>query len=169
VSSVILCNRLGPLKRALRNRVGSVRYLSLVQTKDGQAVRDFLADWPDTEELPKDALFRERAESFRGKYITFLGNLNIRNHSLNWWSMPFTNKNPMTTNLCRDTSSFLLIVSLVGELDGRLVIITDSQDLNAQVKDYCRKQNIDCMDAWTWWQAQTLCGLWSSSIPLRVR
>jgi len=146
VSSVILCNRVGPLERALRNRQGTVRYLGLLQTREGQTVRDFLAAWPGAEELPKGTLFRERSESFREKYITFLGDLNIQNHSLNWWSMPFTNKNPLTTTLCRDTSSFLLIVSLVGDMDDTLVVITDSQDLTAQVKGHCRKQSIECLD-----------------------
>ena len=144
--SVILCNRVGPLEQALRNRPGPVRYLSLLQTREGQTVRDFLAEWPGADELPKGALFRERSESFREKYIAFMGDLNIRNHSLNWWSMPFTNKNPLTTTLCRDTSSFLLIVSLVGETDDTLVVVTDSQDLTAQVKDYCRKQSVDYLD-----------------------
>lgn len=122
-----------------------MRYISLLQTKEGQGVSDFLAAWPDANELPKGKLFREQSESFREKYITFLGNLNIQNHSLNWWSMPFTNKNHYST-LCRDTSSFLLIVSLIGEMDSALVVITDSIDLTAQVKDHCRKQSINCLD-----------------------
>ena len=56
--------------------------------------------------------------------------------------MPFTNKNPLATGLCRNTSQFLLIVELLRSSPEPLIVVTNNPDLVAQVKVWAKGQGI---------------------------
>lgn len=134
MSNVLLCDRLSSLKAGLKGISGPFRYISLIETQESFQIRSYLQQHPDARELPRAQLFRERSDKFRKSYIDTMGQINGRNHSLEWWAMPFTNKNPLATQLCRQTFQFLLIVELTYSSQDALVVVTDDADLVAQVK-----------------------------------
>ena len=92
MKTVILCNSLDSLKKLLRRHPGSIRYINLTLSEEGQRIVGYLSQVSDAEGLCKEQLFRERSKKFRQKYINFFGELNVLNHSLHWWAMPFTDK-----------------------------------------------------------------------------
>ena len=104
--------------------------------------------------MPKSELYRKRSERFRAQYLSFLGRLNANNHSLQWWAMPFTNKNPILTPWCRVISDFLLIVELLRSGTTPLVIVTDSSDLGAQIKAWGKGEGVQSVVSvkrrWAW-------------------
>ena len=121
--------------------------MSLVESQESSRIRTYLNQRPSTEELPRAQIFRERSEDFRKNYVEFIGQVNARNHSLHWWTMPFTNKNPLATPLCRNISDFLLIVGLIRSGLEALVVVTDSRDLAAQVGVWGKAEGIRTINA----------------------
>ena len=152
MKTVILCNRLDRLKGVLKRTPGPLRYLnlteplSLVETQESRRICEFLRQEPGSRELSKSRLFRKRGQEFRQMYVRFMGRLNAENRCLDWWAMSFTNKYPLTTNLCRDTSAFLLITELLQRDDSPLLVITDSLSLSAQVKRWADGEGINAVD-----------------------
>lgn len=141
----------------MRDVSGHLRFLDLDETRESLRIAQRVLQRPDTEELPRADLFRRRRESFRRKYIEFLGRVNERNHSLAWWSMPFTDKNPFDPPLCRLTAHFLLIVDLLRPHNsnaGPLLVITSNTDLAAQVREWAAAEAITVVDSvkapWSW-------------------
>jgi hypothetical protein len=123
-----------------------IRYISLAESRESQLIRCYLRQRPDAEELSKAKLFRERSAAFRRKYIRFMGQLNKENHSLHWWAMPFTNKNPLATTLCR-TTAYVLATADLARCDPRpLVVITDNQDLAGQVAFWAKKEGLQSVN-----------------------
>ena len=147
MSKIILANQLNRLKPAVGAIQGPVRYIRFLETNESAAIRDYLSERAGAQELPLAQLLRARNHAFRKAYIEFMAQLNARNHSLHWWSMAFTNKNPVASTLCRDTANFLLIVSLARDSTVPLIVVTDSFDLICQVKDWCKRESIDLVDA----------------------
>ena len=157
MKTVILCNRLSRLKVILRGMTGPLRYICLVEDREGFLIRSYLRERPDAQELPRAQLFRECSENFRKRYIEFVGQLNARDHSLHWWTMPFTNKNPLATELCRNTAHFLTVVDLLRSSPEPLIVITDNPDLAAQVEVWAKSEGVRTINAvkvqWTWKRA----------------
>ena len=147
MSTVILCNQLEPLKAVLKGISGPISYISFVEPLESRRICNFLQQLPNAQELSRTQLFRQRSEDFRKQYIQFMGHLNSRHHSLLWWAMPFTNKNPLATDLCRNTSYFLLIVSLLRSGLEQLVIVTGSPDVAAQVEEWGRTEGVKTINA----------------------
>ena len=146
MTTVVLCNRLDSLKTFLKNASGPHRLLCLFESQESRLIRDYLSQRPDTEELPKAELLRERSEQFRRRFVDFMGALNGANHSRLWWAMTFTNKNPQSTGLCRNTADFLLIVDLLRSDSRPLLVVTESPDLAAQTKVWGKRQRIKVID-----------------------
>lgn len=142
MKTVVLCNRLGRLKGILKRNPGPWRYICLQEAQVGHDVCTFMGQQSEVEELPRDQLFRDRRENFKEKYIELMGKVNVANHSLHWWAMPFTNKYPLSTRLFRDTFNFLLVVDLIRASTLPLLVVTDSGDLAAQLKEWRRTENI---------------------------
>jgi surface carbohydrate biosynthesis protein (TIGR04326 family) len=101
-----------------------------------------LRSMPESQELSRARLFRKRSESFTGKYIRFISQVNARNHSWHWWAMQFTVKNPLITSLCRDTFSFLLVAELARSGEEPLVVIADSMGLAVQVRHWGKREGV---------------------------
>lgn len=142
MKTVILCNQLGRLAPFLNRTTGPFRYLSLTETKESRRICDYLSQRPGAEEVPKGQLLRERSDRFRQRYVEFMSRLNSLNHCRQWWAMPFTNKNPLSTPLCRNTAYFLLIVELLRSDSPPLLVLTDSADLVAQTKALAKAEGI---------------------------
>ncbi len=138
MSTVILCNRLAPLRAILKRTPGSLRYISLVETQESRRIRDYLDGIPNAQELPRTELARERSEDYKRRFVEFMGRLNESNHSLLWWAMPFTDKHALLRSGFRNTAYFLLIVELLKVSAEPLVVITDSADLAAQLRVWAK-------------------------------
>lgn len=134
MTSLILCNTLDRVAGAIDAQPGALRFLPLLESKEGYQIRDYLREQPNSIEMPVADLMRERSASFQRDYVDFMGMVNAENRSLNWWAMPFTNKNPLATSLCRDMAYFLLIAELVRGDELPLLVVTDSPDLVAQCR-----------------------------------
>ena len=153
MKTVVLGRDLNSLTRYLPLPPEPVRYLILRESEAGLQIRDYLARRGYAQEMPRATLLRERSERFRAQYVHALGRLNVENASREWWAMPFTTKNPISTELCRDAFAFLLIVDLVKETDGVLVVVTESEALAAQIEAWGRTANVAVKNtvkpAWT--------------------
>ena len=154
MKTVILCDQLGRLKPILSGVSGPLRYIGLVDTEQSIRICNYLSQKPNSENIPRSQGFHKYSEKFRKQYIESMGRVNARNHSIHWWAMPFTSKNPLATPLCRSTFEFLLIVELMRSKSDPLVVITDNTDLAAQVETWGRKEGVQTINAvkprWTW-------------------
>ena len=147
VTNILLSNRLTAVKAHLDRFSEKFRYINLIETRESFHICEYLQGRPTAAEIPRAELFQSHSASFRKKFIEFMGRLNVGNHSLNWWSMPFTDKFPLGTELYRNTFYFLLIVALLRESRDPLVVVTDSADLAAQVKAWGKEERINVIDA----------------------
>ena len=145
MTSLILCNQLHRVKTYLKGKQDDLRYLSLVESQESRAICEYLNQKPYAEEVLKSHLFRQRRQTFRDKFVEFMGVLNQSNHSTDWWAMPFTNKNPDTTTLCRTISDFLSIIDLLRSDPRPLLVITDNVDLVIQIKSFLAKENLSAI------------------------
>ena len=141
--TLIICDRLVDLEKQLNKTSGPVRFLTLVDTVDSRSICDWLRNRPGTHELSKPRLFRERSGGFWKRYIEFLGQLNINNHSSDWWALKFTAKSPLATDLGLNIFQFLLIVELLGKEPDPLVVITGSPELISQTKAWASVSGVD--------------------------
>src|SRR2546425_930819 len=147
MKTVILGRDLNSLIRYLPPTPELVRYLILRESEAGLQIREYLARRGYAQELPRATLFRERSERFRAQYVHALGRLNVENASREWWAMPFTTKNPISSELCRNVFAFLLIVDLIRKIEGVLVVVTESEALAAQVEAWGRATNVAVKNA----------------------
>ena len=146
MTTVILCDRLQPLKGVLKSFSGPLRYLSFMENQEWRAIRDYLRGMAGGEELSRSRLLLEGGQDFRQKYIEFMGRLNFENHSPLWWAMPFTSKNPLATSLCRNVAYFLLAARLAKSSGTPLLLVTDAPDLAAQVEAWGHGEGIKVLN-----------------------
>ena len=146
MKTIILCNRLDRLTANLGKTEEPLRYLNLMDNQQGFRICDFLRSRAGAEELSRPRLLRERNEDFRKKYTELLGRLNTANHSLHWWAMSFTNKNPYTPSLCRDTAYFLLVAEMTRSSPLLFLVITDSVDLTLQVQAWAKGEGFNAIN-----------------------
>jgi len=147
VKKVILVNRLDNLADALKNNSGPLEFLNFEATQESFRIVNFLQEIDGAQELPREILLQESRENFRHQYVESIGRINEGNHSLNWWSMPFTDKNPFDPELCRLTSYFLLIARQSKGDSGLFVVITDSNDLAIQMKLWAASEGLEAVNA----------------------
>ena len=141
-SSLIFGNRLNALKQALVNQSGPFNYIVLAESIASRESADFLQSLPEAQELPASSLIRQRNVNFGERYVEFLGWLNRKNQSLDWWSMTFTDRNPSAPGLCRDVLHFDLVSELALADDRPLVVIIDSPRLGRQLITWAHGKNI---------------------------
>ena len=147
MSTVVLCNRLDLLKSILSSAAGPLRYLVLRESQASLNIRAYLQQRGQSHELPRADLFRQQATWFRSAYVEALGRLNVDQASRDWWAKPFTTKNPISTELCRDVFAFLLIADLSGKANDILVVITDSRPLAEQIAVWGKANAITVVNA----------------------
>ena len=135
--NLVLCNRLSRLNDALRSTTGPVRYLNLIEGPEGYRISGYLDARPDTQELSRSHLYRQRNKEFRKKYINF------SNASLKWWALSFTNKKHSAAfKFSRDIFNFLLIVDLLRSSSDHLIVLTDSLELASQAKEWADREGV---------------------------
>lgn len=142
MTAVILGRDLDALRSCLPPSPEPVRYLILQESSEGSKIRAYFEARGSCTELPRANLFRERSGWFQPAYVTALGRVNVEHASRDWWAMPFTTKNPISTELCRDAFAFLLIAELARKTEGALAVVTDSEALAAQVEAWGRGEGI---------------------------
>ncbi len=147
MNAVILCNRLTTLRSLLPVASEPLRFLILEESPAGLEVRTFLQRRGNAGEVPLASMNRARSIRIRAAYVEALGRLNAEQASLRWWAMPFTTKNPIATDLCRDTFAFLLIANLVTQHGGLMVVVTQSAGLADQVTSWGSTRNIVVQNA----------------------
>ncbi len=152
--TVILCRDLKSLISHIPLPPEHVQLLVLHESPESGSIRAFCERRGLSEELPRAELFRSRSGRFRSEYVSAIGRLNIEFGSREWWAMPFTTKNPISSELCFDTFSLVLIVDLIRNLNGCLVVVTDRDALGMQVADWGRTEGVEVVNAvrlpWTW-------------------
>src|SRR6266545_5155245 len=143
MKGIVLCSDIETLRKSLPTSPTPLFFLVLTDTPEGFAARSYLREHRHAEELPREELFRDRSEAFRGAYVRAMGQLNAAFASLSWWAMPFTTKNPIASRLCRRVFSLLLIAELaLSERDGWLVIITDDCNLAESVMQWAHSRRL---------------------------
>ena len=133
---VILSDRPRAVKRLLSRAEKPIRFLRLSSSAESHRIARELRAMQGAQEVSKVALCREHWRDFRRAYIELLAQLNEEHQGLAWQLMPFTTKNPLSTDLCRNTFYALLIAKLMKESSQPLLIITDSVALASQVASW---------------------------------
>ncbi len=146
MKTIIFCNQLARLQVILDKTSEPLRYISLMESHESRKICAYLTERTNAEELPRAELFRERSNAFRQKFVEFIGQVNSANHSLNWWAMPFTNKNPLATDLCRKTFYYLLLIELVRSKPMSLAVITDDGDLATEVEEWGKSEGVSTIN-----------------------
>ena len=139
---VVLCSRLDRIEGVLEDAGGDVSWLVLSETRESRSIAAYLRSQPGLQEMDVAGLRRSRRETFRKQYIQLFSHLSQQNSSLTWWSLPPATKDPYSTALCSDMAGFLLIVELFRQGHEKLLVVTDSQNLAAQVKSWTTDEGI---------------------------
>ncbi len=152
--TVILCRDLKSLMSHIRLPPEHVQLLVLHESPESCLIRAFCERRGLSEELPRAELFRSRSGRFRSEYVSAIGRLNIEFGSREWWAMPLSTKNPISSELCLDIFSLVLIVDLIRNLNGCLVVVTDRDVLGMEVAAWGRTEGVAIVNAvrpaWTW-------------------
>lgn len=143
---VLLCSDPATLKDFLPPNGAPVQFLILQENEQSRAIRAHLEQGGCAVELPKAELYRKRSAVFRLAYVEALGSLNAELGSPEWWAMPFTTKNPISTSLCRDCFEFLLIVDLAKTIGGGLIVVTENARVAAQVTRWGTHEHIQVIN-----------------------
>jgi hypothetical protein len=163
VTTVILANDLQRLKPLLKDGARPLRYLNLVDTRESVRILQHLRGMPQARELSRADLFRELGGEFRREYIEFMGRMNSENRSLTWWALPFTNKNPLATGLCRSAFQFLLVSRLARSGPETLLVVTDNHDVASQMRAWGRVEGVQTIDSLR--KRRTLRGTFKALLP----
>jgi hypothetical protein len=142
MTSLLLCSDLRSLHRHLPVPSEPVRYVVLTETDQAARIRSALQNRGYAEELSRADLYRKRSASFRESYVSALGALNCRMAGLEWWAMPFTTKNPISTTLCRDAFEFLVIVELARSTHGFLIVVTENHRVAKEISACGRRVGV---------------------------
>lgn len=147
MTTILLTNRLTATKAHLGRFPGNFRYLNLTETRESFGIGKYLQKRNAATEIPRVELFQSHGNRFRTKFIEFLGRLNLENHSLYWWAMPFTDKFPLGSAMYQNAFYFFIIAALFHQNRDPLVVVTDSANLSEQVKSWGKKEGIEVIDA----------------------
>jgi hypothetical protein len=145
--AVILCRDLDSLVPCLPPPPEAVQYLILRESQESLNIRAYLERRGAAKEMSRPALFRKQSAWFRSEYVKAIGQLNVENAGRDWWATRITTKNPISTELCRDTFAFLLIVDLMRRGNGILVVVSDSRSLAEQVQAWGKAEGVAVTNA----------------------
>ena len=146
---VVFCNTLRGLQAAVEGMDRKeITYLVFTcDTHSGEIV-DFAGAHPQRFRAAEESTVPHPGKSFQEMFVDFVARVNRNNKSCFWWSLNFTNKNPITTRLCDRTGQFLQIVEQLRREDaGPLVVVSDDRVLLRQVRIYGRNKPITIIDA----------------------
>ena len=163
-NGLMVSNRIDKVLPFLDNADQPVQWVLVGASAESHRLADLLRSDERAQEMDSGELFRPRREEFRRKYIQFMADLNQHNGSLNWWGLPPSSKDPNTSSLAWDVAAFLLIVDLVREGYRRLLVVSDSPHLAAQVRVWAAEQGVPAVcqvkgsDGWGGWSISSQAG-----------
>lgn len=132
-SIVILSNRRTVTRRLARTASSPIRVLRLHHTEEIEDIRKELCARPYAQEVSRQALCREHEAEFRGAYIDFMARLSEEHQTLSWMLMPFTSKNPLSSELLQNVFYSILIARLLARETQTLFVLTSNVSLAVQV------------------------------------
>jgi len=115
-------------------------------TQQTEEVAQFLRGRPGVCWVDRDRIFQQKRERFEQDYVRFMAKLNVNNHSFIWWTMNFTSKNPLSTDLIFKVFCFFCVVDLAGKLEAELLVITDDLLLYRQVQIWSREKGVEAVN-----------------------
>lgn len=145
MKEIIFCNSLDKLRKILTKKGNNITYLILQYDRESAKIEKFLKDSGCT---GGNCTSKKYTENFQEKFVDFVARLNKNNYSFLWWGLNFTNKNPITTQLCNKIFNFLKVVSLLEENNFQsLIVITTDKEIFYQLKIYTRDKPIKIINA----------------------
>ena len=145
MKTVIFSNSTGKLNKALSNKTDEkILYLILSHSLEIGKLIEFMEN-DNFRFMPVDNFKMQRRLSgdFQIKFVNFIAGLNKVNHSLFWWCLNFTNKNPMTTPLCNRAHQILTIIDLVENNDfNTVLVVSEDNELLKQFQIYAKYKQI---------------------------
>jgi surface carbohydrate biosynthesis protein (TIGR04326 family) len=79
-------------------------------------------------------------------YINFIGELNEKYNSLDWWAGSISSKNQYVSDLYRNICYYIEIIETIKQSKkDEITIAVDNKYLISQLELYCEKKNIKCM------------------------
>jgi len=150
MKTVIFSNSTGKLNKVLSNKTGGkIYYLVLSHSLEISKLIEFMENDNSRFVLVEDfKMQRKLSGDFQTKFINFVAGLNKVNHSLFWWCLNFTNKNPMTTQFCNRVYQILTIIDLVENNDfNEILVVTEDRHLLRQSRIYAKDKQIRIINA----------------------
>ena len=147
MKTVVLCNRPDRLEKILKTTRPPLDFLCLQMPQEDHELCGKLGQVTYANELRLNQLVRSKTTEFRAKYIEFMGQLNLANHSRQWWAMPFTNKYPLASRLCRNLLHFQIIIDAYSACNGTLLVLTSNQELAGQLVRWAEGTNVLVINA----------------------
>jgi len=150
VKTLLVSCDLRHIKSALRQNSQPSHYIDLICTPASRKITAYLEEYPATLPLDKSSIFRTINAKFTYMYSDFMSQLNAANYSLKWWVLPFTNKNPLATNLYRNVFEFMVVSSIFETTQETIIVITDNKTLKKQIAYWARTKNIKILQTRSW-------------------
>jgi len=128
--NIIFTDNLDKLKTVLKNQETGfcADYVLFKLTEETNRIKTYLdKDNNFTEINPRNVY-----PDFKNDFVGLISLINKNNHSLFWWALNFTNKNPITTDLCNKVFNFLVITRLLKNKNN-LIVVSEDKDLYKRV------------------------------------
>lgn len=146
---VVSCD-LRHIKSALSQTSQPALHIDLMSTPASTGIVEYLDKSQTSHPIDKASVFRSVNVDFKKMYAEFMAQLNSANHSLSWWILPFTNKNPLATNLYRNLFELMVILSVCQNTNDTVVVITDNRNLRTQLTRWAHNKNINIVQNHLW-------------------
>lgn len=138
---ILFTNNLRFLKKCLGNAKKDITFFVIEENNESNLIRRYLSLQHNSCEITNRKIIEEK--DFIKKYNSLIYQINIKNASRSWWAMNFTNKNPLLTNLCKDTYDSLTIIRLIEQTPcENLVIVSSNKALGRYIKYWSDKKEI---------------------------
>ncbi|MFH1968587.1 MAG: hypothetical protein ABIJ84_04320 [bacterium] len=141
---IIFSNNLKKLKNAINksNSDFCADYVLFKLTEETNRIKIYLDEKSNLKEIKTKDIYK----SFKDDFVDLISSINQNNYSLFWWALNFTNKNPITTDLCNKIFNYLVITRLLKNKNN-IIVITDDLNLCKQTSDYIKSQSIELINA----------------------
>lgn len=143
LSKVIITNNIKFLKKSLASSGQDIAYYIMEGAGSHGLIRDYLSSRSGCFEFNNGNNIMEE-DVFIKKYSDFIYRLNTANADILWWTMNFTNKNPLLTGLYHNVYEYLKLIRLIKNSPADvLVIVSSNKHLLAQSRRWISGKGID--------------------------
>jgi hypothetical protein len=139
IKQIIFVNHSKQIKKIINKVKGKVFFVALEYDTESYKIKDILRVLSDFQEINLNY------PGFKDKFINLIAKINQENRSLYWWAFNFTNKNPITTNLCNKSFNLLVIAEMI-KMKTNLLLISNDRILLKAIKNWARGRNIKVLD-----------------------